>query len=59
MSYVVNYSRSGDTVLMHMGWNAFNKSAFSAMKSGLASKGLGVCRNPGTTTPTSPRTIGC
>jgi peptidoglycan hydrolase-like protein with peptidoglycan-binding domain len=59
VSYVVTNSHSGDTVLMHMGWNAFNKSAISQMKSGLAAKGLGVCRNPGTTTPTSPRTIGC
>jgi peptidoglycan hydrolase-like protein with peptidoglycan-binding domain len=59
VSHVVTYSRSGDTVLMHMGWNAFNKSAISAMKSGLAAKGLSVCRNPGTTTPTYPRTITC
>ncbi|GAA4414092.1 hypothetical protein GCM10023168_37420 [Fodinibacter luteus] len=59
VSHVVNYSGSGDTVLMHMGWNAFNKSAFAAMKSGLAAKGLAVCRNPGTTTPTYPKTIGC
>ncbi len=59
VSHVVTYSRAGDTVLMHMGWNAFNKSAIAAMKSGLAAKGLGVCRNPGTTTPTYPKTIGC
>lgn len=59
VSHVVTYSRSGDTVLMHMGWNAFNKSAISAMKAGLAAKGLGVCRNPGTTTPTYPKTIAC
>ena len=59
VNHVVTYSRAGDTVLMHMGWNAFNKSAIAAMKSGLAAKGLGVCRNPGTTTPTYPKTIGC
>ena len=59
VNHVVTYSRAGDTVLMHMGWNAFNKSAIAAMKSGLAAKGLSVCRNPGTTTPTSPKTIGC
>jgi peptidoglycan hydrolase-like protein with peptidoglycan-binding domain len=59
VSHVVTYSRSGDTVLMHMGWNAFTKTAIAEMKSGLAAKGLGVCRNPGTTTPTHPRTIGC
>ena len=59
VSYVVTYARANDTVLMHMGWNAFNKSAFSSMKSGLAAKGLGVCRNPGTTTPQYVTTIGC
>ena len=59
VSHVVTYSRSGDTVLMHMGWNAFTQTAISQMKSGLAAKGLGVCRNPGTTTPTYPRTIPC
>jgi Putative peptidoglycan binding domain/Polysaccharide deacetylase len=59
VSHVVTYSHSGDTVLMHMGWNAFTKSAMAAMKSGLAHKGLGVCRNPGSTTPTYPHVIGC
>lgn len=59
VSHVVTYSRANDTVLMHMGWNAFNTTAISQMKSGLATKGLGVCRNPGTTTPTFPATIGC
>ena len=59
VSYVVTYAHSRDTVLMHMGWNAFTPGAMSAMKAGLARKGLGVCRNPGTTTPTYPRTIGC
>ena len=59
VSYVITYAHSRDTVLMHMGWNAFTPGAMSAMKAGLARKGLGVCRNPGTTTPTYPRTIGC
>ena len=59
VSYVVNNSHSNDTVLMHMGWNAFNKSAMSAMKSGLASRGLGVCRNPGVTTPQYFYKVGC
>lgn len=58
VSHVVNNSKSGNTVLMHMGWNGFNTSAMSAMKSGLAKRGLSVCRNHGAT-PTSPRTIGC
>lgn len=59
VTHVVTYSRANDTVLMHMGWNAFTKSALSAMKSGLASKGLYVCRNPGVTTPQYIKTIGC
>ena len=59
VSYVVTYARANDTVLMHMGWNAFNTTAISQMRSGLATKGLGVCRNPGTTTPTFPSTIAC
>jgi peptidoglycan hydrolase-like protein with peptidoglycan-binding domain len=59
VSYVVTYSHAGDTVLMHMNWNAFTTSAMSAMKSGLAHRGLGVCRNPGATTPTYPHVIGC
>lgn len=42
VNHVVTYSRAGDTVLMHMGWNAFNKSAIAAMKSGLAHQRLGV-----------------
>ncbi len=59
VSHVVTYSKAGNTVLMHMGWNGFNTSAMSAMKSGLAKRGLAVCRNARTTTPTYPRTIGC
>ena len=59
VSYVIAYSHAGDTVLMHMGWHAFNPTAMAAMKAGLARKGLGVCRNPGTTTPTYPHIIGC
>jgi peptidoglycan hydrolase-like protein with peptidoglycan-binding domain len=59
VSYVVSYSHANDTVLMHMGWNAFNKSALSAMKTGLANKGLSVCRNPGVTTAQYFKTIGC
>ena len=59
VTYVVTYAHANDTVLMHMQWNAFTTSALSAMKSGLAAKGLGVCRNPGTTTPQYVTTIGC
>ena len=59
VNHAVTYSTAGDTVLMHMGWNAFNKSALSAIKSGLAGKGLGVCRNSGGTTPVSYRYVTC
>ncbi|HET6968311.1 MAG TPA: peptidoglycan-binding protein [Ornithinibacter sp.] len=59
VSHVVTYSLAGDTVLMHMGWNAFTTTAMSQMKAGLAGKGLGVCRNPGTTTPTYPTVVPC
>lgn len=59
VSYVVANAGSGDTVLMHMGWNAFNTSALSQMKSGLAAKGIGVCRNSGGTAPSVWRTVSC
>ena len=59
VSYVVNNARKGDTVLMHMQWNGFNGSALSQMKSGLASKGIGVCRNSGGTTPTRFSRVSC
>lgn len=49
VSYVVTYARPGNTVLMHMGWNAFNTTAISQMKSGLAKRGISVCRNLGAT----------
>lgn len=49
VSYVIGNTGAGQTVLMHMGWNAFNTTALSQMKSGLATKGLGVCRNKGAT----------
>lgn len=49
VSYVIGNTGAGQTVLMHMGWNAFNTTALSQMKSGLANKGLGVCRNKGAT----------
>lgn len=50
VSYVVTYTKPGNTVLMHMGWNAFNTTAISQMKSGLAKRGISVCRNLGATT---------
>lgn len=59
VSYVVANAKAGNTVLMHMGWNAFNTTALSSMKSGLAAKGIGVCRNSGGTTPTRPSKVNC
>ena len=59
VSYVVTYAKPGNTVLMHMQWNGFNSTALSSMKSGLAAKGIGVCRNLGATTPTRPSRVTC
>ena len=59
VSHVVTYAEPGHSVLMHMQWNAFNTTAISSMKSGLAAKGIGLCRNAGTTTPTSPSRVVC
>jgi peptidoglycan/xylan/chitin deacetylase (PgdA/CDA1 family) len=59
VSYVVTYAKPGNTVLMHMHWNGFNTTALSSMKSGLAAKGIGVCRNLGATTPTRPSKVNC
>lgn len=59
VSYVVSNARAGDSVLMHMQWNGFNASTLSAMKSGLARRGIGVCRNYPGTTPTKPAQLDC
>lgn len=58
VSYVVSNSRAGSTVLMHMQWRAFNTTALSQMKSGLANRGLGVCLNRGATA-VSPSSVAC
>ena len=39
--------RKGDTVLMHMQWNGFNKSTVKKIKSGLKKKGIALCKNTG------------
>lgn len=49
--YVVRNTRRGQTVLMHMQWNGFNGTALSQIKSGLARKGIKVCRNRLKVTP--------
>ncbi len=60
VSYVVSYSTAGSTDLMHMGWNAFNATALQQMKSGLANRGLSVCRPYSGTTPVRiPRSLPC
>lgn len=46
---VVTNSRAGGSVLMHMPWNGFNTAALAEMTSGLAERGLAVCRNKGAT----------
>lgn len=45
--HVVDHATAGSTVLMHMQHAGFNGSALRQMKSGLAAKGLSVCRNDG------------
>ena len=47
VSYVVNNVKGGDTVLMHMQWNGFNKSTVKKIKSGLKKKGIALCKNTG------------
>ncbi|MBK8460715.1 MAG: peptidoglycan-binding protein [Micropruina sp.] len=51
---VIANATAGGTVLMHMKWNAFNGTALSQMKAGLAARGLSVCRNYPGTTPKRP-----
>ena len=58
VSYAVTYARAGSTVLMHMGWHAFNGNAIAQIKAGLNARGLGVCRNLGATT-VAPLTVPC
>lgn len=47
VAYVVTNAAASDTVLMHMKWNGFKGDALARMKSGLAGRGLQVCRNTG------------
>ena len=46
------------TVLMHMQENAFNPGSLGRIKTGLAARGLELCRNQGATSQ-SPRTLSC
>lgn len=58
VSQVSGTAKAGQTVLMHMQWNAFNESAIKAMKSGLSARGLAVCRNRGATA-VRPASMNC
>ena len=55
----VSHSRAGSTALMHMQWRGFSPSAIAQIKSGLAKKGLQVCRNQGRPTPVKPAWMSC
>lgn len=44
VNYLATTAKPNDTVLAHMTWNAFNPTALSQIKSGLANKGLGLCQ---------------
>lgn len=60
VSYVVNNSGAGDTVLMHMNHNAFNPESIVAMQQGLKARGLEVCRAyPGTSPVMLPDSLPC
>jgi len=58
VSYVIANAYAGSSVLMHMQYAAFNKDALTQIKSGLAAKGLSICRNNG---PVGiyPQTLDC
>ena len=53
--YVVRNTRPGHTVLMHMQWRGFSGSALRDMRSGLARRGIKVCRNYPGKAPAKPR----
>lgn len=57
--HAVSHSRAGSTALMHMQWRGFSPSAIAQIKSGLAKKGLQVCRNQGRPAPVKPAWMSC
>ncbi len=59
VDYVVENTRAGNSVLMHMQWRAFNGDALREMKSGLAARGISVCRNRGVPTAVKPEKMDC
>ncbi len=59
VSYTVNVAGPGDSVLMHMHWNGFNASAITGIQSGLAARGIQLCRNFPGTAPVAPPSMWC
>jgi len=52
-------AQAGDTVLMHMKWNAFNPDALARITDGLEGRGLTVCRNQDAPAPVAPDALAC
>ncbi len=44
---VVTHAKAGDTVLLHLQYAGFDAAALTAMRDGLADRGLALCRNSG------------
>jgi len=55
---VIAHAGASGTVLMHMQENAFNPDSLGRIKTGLAARGLELCRNQGATSQ-SPKTLSC
>ena len=58
VALVTGRAQPGNSVLLHMQWNGFNTETLTAMRDGLAHRGIGVCRNQGPT-ETRPAAITC
>lgn len=59
-NYVINNAASGDTILMHMQHNAFNKQALFDMVAGIRARGLELCKPyPGTAPVRLPYDLPC
>ncbi len=51
---VIAEAEPGDTVLLHLQWNGFSTDAITRMKSGLAARGIELCRNLGPVAESTP-----
>lgn len=58
VSYVVGHAKKGDTVLMHMQHQGFNRETLRGIRDGLRAKGMGVCVNHGAVSA-SPAGVTC